>query len=245
MNPCNPCLRPIIPCEQCMFGYNSKEHNHELLLNLIEEVIKGNEPDGYILAEEYMNCHDDWKNYIKQGGYNMYYIDTKTGELVDKKDPTAPPERYYEYRRGIDNKNVKETYVISYEPLKLVEYVYPSIYGNFGRVAEKYRKEFLSNNNITNPVLYARTVPPKDYDARIGKNLQIKFKYLISYIFKYKCGDKLQYTGSGNGTMFIYISNKIKTEDDVHEVENNIKNRIDVDNVFEVSLCSFNLLEEE
>ena len=53
----------------------------------------------------------------------MYYVDKFLGELVKEKDDFAPPERYYEYRKGLDGMII-ETYIVSYNPLKLINFAY-------------------------------------------------------------------------------------------------------------------------
>lgn len=61
LTPCNPCSCPGAPCEQCMFGYQSEESNHETMKNLIEKTLKGEKPHGYRVAERYMDIHKNWK----------------------------------------------------------------------------------------------------------------------------------------------------------------------------------------
>lgn len=72
-----------------------------------------------------------------------------------------------------------------------------------------------------------------------------QYKYLLSYGFlrKESYGD-LSYTPGGTGRIFMSLSRKIKTTDDVHEVEGLIKKEIEgqINNLESVSLYSFSLL---
>lgn len=70
-----------------------------------------------------------------------------------------------------------------------------------------------------------------------------KYKYLLCYGFSKKVGDKLQYTEGGTGRIFLNLTKKIKTQDDIYEVENIIKNEIYIDNISQLHLYSFNLLK--
>lgn len=59
--PCNPCVCPGAPCEQCAFGYQSAESKHNMMKRLILAYIAGERPNGWRCAETYMRYHPDWK----------------------------------------------------------------------------------------------------------------------------------------------------------------------------------------
>lgn len=95
----------------------------------------------------------------------MYYVDRYLGEVVKEKDNFAAPERYYEYRKGTDG-IVKETYIVDYDPLKLIDFVYP--------VDEDLDFVYIKRNILLkeygvyeHPVLYAYAVPPEWYDQAV------------------------------------------------------------------------------
>lgn len=97
----------------------------------------------------------------------MYYVDRYLGELVREKDNFAPPERYYEYRKGLDDV-VKETYIVSYNPLELIDFTY-SIKED-RRLVSVHRDNHLEKHGVSkNALLYAYTVPPKWYDSEVAK----------------------------------------------------------------------------
>ena len=64
LNPCNPCVCPSAPCEQCLFGYTSDVNKHEKMKKLIEAVNNGEKPNGYVCAERYMKLHSDWNDHM-------------------------------------------------------------------------------------------------------------------------------------------------------------------------------------
>ena len=53
-----------------------------------------------------------------------------------------------------------------------------------------------------------------------------KYKYLLSYGFTHKTGNDLQYTESETGRIIMELTRKIKTSNDVYEVEELIKQQI-------------------
>lgn len=61
LDPCNPCVCPGAPCEQCTFGYRSKEDNHENMKSLIERVESGEKPIGWRCVETYKTYHKNWR----------------------------------------------------------------------------------------------------------------------------------------------------------------------------------------
>lgn len=97
----------------------------------------------------------------------MYYVDIFAGEVVKEKDKFAAPERYYEYRKGIDG-IIKETYIVSYNPMKLIDFSY-AVRDDRNLVTAKRDALFKENNISINPVLYAYTVPPEWYEQEIAK----------------------------------------------------------------------------
>ena len=69
-------------------------------------------------------------------------------------------------------------------------------------------------------------------------------KYLLSYGFTHKTGDNLQYTEGGTGRIIMELTRKIKTSNDVYEVEEFIKQQVkdQIDNLESISLYSFDRL---
>ena len=71
------------------------------------------------------------------------------------------------------------------------------------------------------------------------------YKYLLSYGFQKKesYGDHL-YTSGGTGRIIMDLSRKIKTTDDVYEVEGLLRKEVEgqIDNLESISLYSFSLL---
>lgn len=65
LTPCNPCICSTASCEQCMFGYQSKETKHEQMKRLIELADYGQKPNGYLLVERYKDIHHNWKEQMK------------------------------------------------------------------------------------------------------------------------------------------------------------------------------------
>lgn len=96
-----------------------------------------------------------------KGGDQMFFVDTFTRALTKEKEKNAPPERYYEYRKGVMDGVFIETYVVSYKPLTLIDFAYTE------EVQKLYyaRKEYLERYGVSlNAPLYAYTVPPKWYE---------------------------------------------------------------------------------
>ena len=99
----------------------------------------------------------------------MYFVDTFTRELTEEKEKYAPPERYYEYRKGVMDGVFIETYVVSYEPLTLINFAYIEE----ERKLYYARKEFLERYGVSlNAPLYAYTVPPKWYEEEVEAKLK-------------------------------------------------------------------------
>lgn len=99
----------------------------------------------------------------------MYYVDKFLGELVKDKDDFAPPERYYEYRKGLDGMII-ETYIVSYNPLKLINFAYSLHEASRTRLLAMHRYNFFEENQVPkNPTLYAFTVPPTWYEQEVAK----------------------------------------------------------------------------
>lgn len=98
----------------------------------------------------------------------MYYIDRYLKKLVEKIDPYAAPERYIEYREGVFENVVKETYVVSYNPLKVIDFAY-SAHEEGDEISIK-RNVFFKMNELPNDlILLAYTVPPKWYEEEVEK----------------------------------------------------------------------------
>ena len=66
LTPCNPCICPGAPCEQCIFGYKSREEKHRLMKQLIESVNRGEKPNGYLIARRYKIYHNNWEEQMEE-----------------------------------------------------------------------------------------------------------------------------------------------------------------------------------
>lgn len=71
-----------------------------------------------------------------------------------------------------------------------------------------------------------------------------KYKYLISYGFTHKVGDKSQYNESGTGRCIFDFDFKIKTADDIGTAESILNKSINIENLTQFSIYSFNLITE-
>lgn len=97
----------------------------------------------------------------------MYYVDRFLNQLVTEIDTFAAPERYYEYRKGIDG-IIKETYIVSYNPLKLINFAYTV--DEDKDILARNRNAFFKEHDISGYAsLYAYTVPPKWYEEEVAK----------------------------------------------------------------------------
>lgn len=97
----------------------------------------------------------------------MYYVDRYLGKLVKEKNYFAAPERYYEYRKG-ENNTIIETYIISYNPLKLIDFSY-TIYEDRSLVSI-HRDAFFKKHDVPKDIdIYAYTVPPEWYEEEVAK----------------------------------------------------------------------------
>lgn len=97
----------------------------------------------------------------------MYYVDRYLGVLVKEKDNFAPPERYYEYRKGLDG-IIKETYIVSYHPLKLIDFSYTTEEDR--KLVSIHRDNHFEKYDVSkNAILYAYTVPPEWYEEEVEK----------------------------------------------------------------------------
>lgn len=96
----------------------------------------------------------------------MFYVDSYTRELVKERDSFAPPERYYEYRRGVNEGIIIETYVASYNPLQLLDFAH--VVGD--PMTGVARQNHFDKHGVSqNAILYAYTVPPTWYDEETAK----------------------------------------------------------------------------
>ena len=100
----------------------------------------------------------------------MYYVDRYLGELVkeEEKETYAPPERYYEYRKGLDG-IIKETYIVSYNPLKLIDFSYTVEEDR--KLVSIHRNNHFEEHGVDEKtvLLYAYTVPPEWYEQEVSK----------------------------------------------------------------------------
>lgn len=64
LKPCDPCVCSGAPCEQCMFGYKSKETKHKMMKEMLIAYNEGKKPSGWKAAETYMLFHKNWKGEI-------------------------------------------------------------------------------------------------------------------------------------------------------------------------------------
>lgn len=99
----------------------------------------------------------------------MYYVDRFAMEIVTEKDEFAPPERYYEYREGVLDDIFIETYIVSYNPLQVINFAYrmndPSM---VSIERDTFFKEYELPRNL---VLYAYTVPKALHEHAIKTHL--------------------------------------------------------------------------
>ena len=100
----------------------------------------------------------------------MYYVDRYLYELVKEKDNFAAPERYYEYRKGTDG-IITETYMINYNPLKLIDFSYTS--DEDKNLVSIQRDNHFKEHDVDKKsvLLYAYTVPPEWYEQEITKKI--------------------------------------------------------------------------
>lgn len=114
-----------------------------------------------------------WLKLLIREANKVYYIDRYSRKLIRDKDinPYSPPERYIEYREGFLDSAVKETYIISYKPLRTIDFTYLAyLIPEYNDVVSIQRNEFLKTNGISrNPVLFAYTVPSQWYKTEIEK----------------------------------------------------------------------------
>ena len=96
----------------------------------------------------------------------MYYVDRYTNEIVKEKDNYAAPERYYEYRKGVDG-IIIETYIVAYNPNKFIDFDYEV--NKDRELVSRERYHLFKEHNVVQPVLYAYTVPPRWYDEVIAR----------------------------------------------------------------------------
>ena len=103
----------------------------------------------------------------------MYYVDRFTGEVVKERNEFAVPERYYEYRKGVLDDIVIETYIKEYNPLQLIDFVHSITSETLsdGRKEVDIRRDnfFKDNDMRLDSDLYAYTVPPEWYEQEITK----------------------------------------------------------------------------
>ena len=98
----------------------------------------------------------------------MYYIDRYLGRLVNEIDPYAPPERYIEYREGVMDDVVKERYIVSYNPLEVIDFAYST--NEDRNILNVKRNIFFKMHNLPNDlVLIAYTVPSEWYKEEVAK----------------------------------------------------------------------------
>lgn len=64
LTPCRPCSCPGAPCEQCVFGYQSKETNHEQMRSILVDYLNGNRKGYWRVAERYMENHPNWREEL-------------------------------------------------------------------------------------------------------------------------------------------------------------------------------------
>lgn len=75
-----------------------------------------------------------------------------------------------------------------------------------------------------------------------NKNGKI-YNYMITYSFKKKAGKNLEYSETAIGRIFWQYTKKIETQEDVFEIENSIKDTINIENLENLFILSFNLLD--
>lgn len=83
LTPCNPCICPGAPCEQCMFGYHTDEQNHRIMKDIFKTVASGENDLAYEfkLVERYKMFHPNWKEQL--GDYSLEDVDKKEYKMKD------------------------------------------------------------------------------------------------------------------------------------------------------------------
>ena len=111
----------------------------------------------------------------------MYWVDRFAGEVVKERDNFAAPERYYEYRKGVLDDIIIETYIKEYNPLQLIDFshsITSETLSDGRREVNVQRDNFFKDNDMSlNSVLYAYTVPPEWYEQEIAKLEQMKLTF--------------------------------------------------------------------
>lgn len=101
------------------------------------------------------------------------WVDTFKNEIVLEKEKNAPPERYYQYIKGVSDDIIIETYVVSEQPLMLLDFAHLAS-KNMDDVymTSIERKHFLREHGISsNARLYSYIVPPTWFNEELEKLL--------------------------------------------------------------------------
>lgn len=73
LNPCDPCIRSNITCEQCPFGYHSKDANHNQLVALLCSYLRGDaNPSQQRIAKSYIDKHPDFREELEKIQENKF-----------------------------------------------------------------------------------------------------------------------------------------------------------------------------
>lgn len=73
LNPCDPCICSNLTCEQCTFGYHSKEANHTQLARLLLGYISGDANlSQQRIAKSYIDKHPDFREELEKIQENKF-----------------------------------------------------------------------------------------------------------------------------------------------------------------------------
>lgn len=73
LNPCDPCICSNLTCEQCHFGYHSKDTNQKQLVTLLCSYIRGDaNPSQQRIAKSFIDKHPDFKEELERIQENKF-----------------------------------------------------------------------------------------------------------------------------------------------------------------------------
>ena len=73
LNPCSPCVCSNLTCEQCHFGYHSKDANQKQLVTLLCSYIRGDaNPSQQRIAKSYIDKHPDFREELEKIQENKF-----------------------------------------------------------------------------------------------------------------------------------------------------------------------------
>lgn len=73
LNPCDPCICSNLTCEQCAFGYHSKDANQKQLVALLCSYLRGDaNPSQQRIAKSYIYKHPDFREELEKIQENKF-----------------------------------------------------------------------------------------------------------------------------------------------------------------------------